>query len=306
MASQALDAVIEQLRSNSLPADAPVDVLRGAYPELPPGDGVTATPVEVAGVGAEWVVAPESSPGRRLLYLHGGGYVICSPGTHRDLTSRLARASGASVLVLDYSLAPETPYPAAVDEAVAALAWMTENGPQGAASADVTLIAGDSAGGGLSVATLVATRDAGGALPAAAALISPWTDLTLSGESMRTRAEADPMVTEALIRRMAADYLQGSDPRSPLASPLYADLGGLPPLLLHAGDAEVLLDDTLRLARRAEEAGVEVTVEVFPELIHIFHFFAAVLPEGQEAIHKVGQFFHAHAGDNAPNGSQNP
>jgi acetyl esterase/lipase len=235
-------------------------------------------------------VADNSDPDRRLLYLHGGGYVICGPGTHRDLAGRIAQAARASLLVLDYRLAPEHPYPAAVDDAVAALRWMTNNGPQGAGIASATFVAGDSAGGGLALSTLIAARDAGIRMPDAAVTISAWTDLAGTGDTIRTRADVDPMVTEALLQRMRQEYLQGGEATQPLASPLYADLHGLPPLLMQVGDAEVLLDDTMRVAEKAKAAGVEVTLEVYPEMIHIFQLFAPVLPEGQRAIERIGAF----------------
>jgi acetyl esterase/lipase len=199
-----------------------------------------------------------------------------------------------AVLVLDYRLAPEHPHPAAVHDALAALRWMYEHGPTGAAPARATFVAGDSAGGGLTLATLIAARDAGVHLPNAAVAISAWTDLACTGNTMRTRADVDPMVTEAVLSRMTQDYLQGGDARQPLASPLYADLRGLPPLLMQVGDAEVLLDDTTRVADKARAAGVDVTLEIYPEMIHIFQLFAPILPEGQQAIERIGAFIRAH------------
>ena len=248
----------------------------------------------LGGMPAEWVVADQAAADQRLLYLHGGGYVICSPGTHRDLAGRISQAAGVAVLVLDYRLAPEHPYPAAVHDALAALRWMYTHGPKGAAPARATFVAGDSAGGGLTLATLIAARDAGVRLPNAAVAISAWTDLACTGNTMRTRADVDPMVTEAVLSRMVQDYLQGGDARQPLASPLYADLRGLPPLLMQVGDAEVLLDDTTRVADKARAAGVDVTVEIYPEMIHIFQLFAPILPEGQQAIERIGAFIRAH------------
>ena len=290
MASAALQGVIDQLRDNPIDPAASVETLRTAFPESPAPDGVSATLVDAGGVTAEWVVADNSDPDRRLLYLHGGGYVICSPATHRDLAGRIAQAAGVSLLVLDYRLAPEHPYPAAVDDAVAALKWMTDNGPHGAGAASATFVAGDSAGGGLTLATLIAARDGGLRMPDAAVTISAWADLAGTGETMRTRADVDPMVNEPLLQRMRQAYLQGGEATQPLASPLYADLRGLPPLLMQVGDAEVLLDDTTRVAEKAKAAGVEVTVEVYPEMVHIFQIFAPILPEGQQAIERIGAF----------------
>jgi acetyl esterase/lipase len=290
MASAELQAVIDQLRENPLDPTASLEALRTFVPEVPAPEGMRATRVDAGGVSAEWVVADSSDPDRRLLYLHGGGYVICGPATHRDLAGRIAQAAGASLLVLDYRLAPEHPYPAAVDDAVAALQWMTDNGPHGAASASTTFVAGDSAGGGLTLSTLIAARDAGIRMPDAAVTISAWTDLAFTGDTIQTRADVDPLVTDALLHRMRQEYLQGGEATQPLASPLYADLRGLPPLLMQVGDAEVLLDDTTRVAEKAKAAGVEVTLEVYPEMIHIFQIFAPVLPEGQRAIERIGAF----------------
>ena len=194
------------------------------------------------------------------------------------------------VLVIDYRLAPEHPYPAAVDDALAAVRWISANGPNGPAPASATFVAGDSAGGGLTLATLIGARNHGVRMPDAAVTLSAWNDLACIGNTMHTRAAVDPMVTAALLQRMIGEYLQGGNPAQPLASPLYADLRGLPPLLMQVGDAEVLLDDTLRVAEKAQAAGVDVTVDVYPEMIHIFQLFAPVLPEGQQAIDRIGAF----------------
>jgi epsilon-lactone hydrolase len=294
MASAELQTVIEQLRTNPIDPQASLEVLRSAFPAAPALEGTTATPVDAGGLPAEWVMADHAAADQRLLYLHGGGYVICSPATHRDLAGRISKAAGVAVLVLDYRLAPEHPYPAAVDDALAALRWMHDYGPKGAAPARATFVAGDSAGGGLTLATLIAARDAGVRLPNAAVALSAWTDLACPGNTMRTRADVDPMVTEAVLSRMVQDYLQGGEARQPLASPLYADLRGLPPILMQVGDAEVLLDDTTRVADKAKAAGVDVTMEIYPEMIHIFQLFAPILPEGQQAIERIGAFIRAH------------
>jgi acetyl esterase/lipase len=294
MASVELQAVIDQLRANPIDPQASIEALRAAFPAADAPEGTTATPVNAGGRPAEWVVADQAAADQRLLYLHGGGYVICNPGTHRDLAGRISQAAGVAVLVLDYRLAPEHPYPAAVHDALAALRWMYDHGPTGAAPARATFVAGDSAGGGLTLATLIAARDAGVRLPNAAVAISAWTDLACTGNTIRTRADVDPMVTEAVLSRMGQDYLQGGDARQPLASPLYADLRGLPPLLMQVGDAEVLLDDTTRVADKARAAGVDVTLEIYPEMIHIFQLFAPILPEGQQAIERIGAFIRAH------------
>jgi acetyl esterase/lipase len=227
-----------------------------------------------------------------MLYLHGGGYVIGSITTHRELAGRLSRAAAARVLIIDYRLAPEHPYPAAVEDATTAYRWLLQNGAMPAR----TVIAGDSAGGGLTVATLLALRDAGEPLPAAGVCLSPWTDMEGIGESMRTKAGVDPIVQRAGLLHFADLYLHGADPRSPLAAPLYANLQGLPPLLIQVGTRETLLDDATRLATRAQAEGVEVTLEPWEDMIHVWQLFAPLLPEGQQAIERIGEYVRQHAG----------
>jgi monoterpene epsilon-lactone hydrolase len=250
---------------------------------------IVTEPVVVNGVRAEWVSAPDVDEDRVVLYLHGGAYVIGSINTHRDLAGRVSRASGARVLNVDYRLAPEHPHPAAVDDATAAYRWLLDTDH---ASGDLA-VAGDSAGGGLTIATLVALRDKGQPLPAAGVCLSPWVDLEGVGDSMTTCAELDPMVQKEHLLRMAKLYLGTHDPRTPLAAPLYADLSGLPPLLIQVGTAETLLDDANRIAERARKAGVDVTLEVWDDMIHVFQAFAAMLPEGQQAIDKIGEYLRA-------------
>ncbi|HAM46282.1 MAG TPA: alpha/beta hydrolase, partial [Alphaproteobacteria bacterium] len=230
--------------------------------------------------------APGADSEHAILYLHGGGYVIGSLVTHRALAGEISRAAKAKVLLVDYRLAPENPYPAAVEDGVAAYKWLLEQGY----TAQKTAIAGDSAGGGLTAATLVALRDEGGPLPGAAVCISPWSDLTCSHETYQTRAEADPMIQQPGIADMAGAYLQGADAKSPTASPNYADLTGLPPLLIHVGDAEVLLGDSLDLHEKAKACGVDSTLEVWDEMIHVWHAFHPMLDEGKQAIEGIGVF----------------
>ena len=256
---------------------------------FPVADDIRTEPVRAGGVPCEWISAPEASPRRVVLYLHGGGYMIGSINTHRDLVSRISRASGARGLSVDYRLGPEHPFPAAVEDATSAYRWLLGQGfePQKIA------IAGDSAGGGLALATLVALRDARDPLPAAGVLISPWTDLARTGESMQTRASEDPILQPEALERFADAYLGASDPKQPLASPLYADLGGLPPLLVHVGTREILFDDAARVADKTKAAGVEVTFEPWDGMIHIWHIFAPMVPEGQQAIDRVGEYLRA-------------
>jgi monoterpene epsilon-lactone hydrolase len=294
MASPEHERILEMLRM--LPRELPtrdnvhltrtlLDATAGRSPR-----GTEVQEVDAAGVPGEWVRCGQVDPDRRLLYLHGGAYVSGSRVSHRALAARISRAAGVSVLLIDYRLAPEHPHPAAVEDAVAALGFMNESGPLGPARARRTFVGGDSAGGGLTLAALLSVRDARSRLPDAAIALSPWTDLAMTGDSFTSRAAIDPMITPSFMHPCAALYLGTTDARQPLASPLYADLRGLPPLLLHVGDAEVLLDDTTRFAERARAAAVDVHVEVWPEMFHVFQAFATVLPEGREAIAKIGEF----------------
>lgn len=294
MPSRELNALIHMLTSRPLPADLTLAERRQGFEALaakfPLAPDTLCADVEAAGVPASWITAPHARAECVVLYLHGGGYVIGSRTTHRDLAGRLSRAAAARVLLLDYRLAPEHPYPAAVDDTVAAYRWLLRQGVDPAR----LVIAGDSAGGGLTVAALVALRDAGDPLPAAGVCLSPWIDLEGLGDSMTGKASVDPIVQLPGLQWFAGQYLNGADPRSPLAAPLYADLHGLPPLLVHVGTAETLLDDATRLATRAEAAGVPVTLEAWEEMIHVWHLFAAMLPEGQQAIERVGAYIQQH------------
>jgi acetyl esterase/lipase len=224
-----------------------------------------------------------------ILYLHGGGYVMGSIATHREMVARMSKASGARALLVDYRLAPEHPFPAAVDDATAAYRWLLSQNIKPSR----IVVAGDSAGGGLTLATLVALRDAKTPLPAAGVCISPWVDMEGTGASMTTRAKADPVVQKQGLLGMAQLYLGGKDPKSPLAAPLHADFRGLPPLFIHVGDAETLLDDSTRVAEKAKMAGVKVDLEIWPEMPHVWHLFAPFLPEGQQAIDKIGKYVQA-------------
>jgi epsilon-lactone hydrolase len=298
MASEQLTMVVNMLRSGALGVspESPIEQLRAGMESMAgmftvPAD-VTCERVDAGGVPAEWIVAPEARRARVILYLHGGGYVMGSIKTHRALAVDLSRAAAARVLLIDYRLAPEHPFPAAVDDATAAYRWLLAHGVQPARLA----IAGDSAGGGLTVATLVALRDAGTAMPAAGVCLSPWVDLEGIGESMTSKAAVDPMVQRDGLKRMASFYLGGHDPRTPLAAPLYADLSGLPPLLIQVGTAETLRDDSTRLAERARKAGVAVELEEWEDMIHVFQAFAMLLPEGRQAIEKIGAFVRERTG----------
>jgi acetyl esterase/lipase len=290
-----LQLVVNMMRSRQsiLPPDTDAAAMRRGMEQMTasmalPADVVTES-VTANGVPAEWVSTPSAGDRHALLYLHGGAYVVGSVNTHRDLAGRLSRASGARVLNVDYRLAPEHPHPAAVEDATAVYRFLLNQGYEPGRLA----VAGDSAGGGLTVATLVALRDAGTPLPATGVCLSPWVDLEGIGESMTARAHLDPMVQKEHLVRMAQWYLGGLSPRTPLAAPLYADLSGLPPLYIQVGTAETLLDDSTRLAERARKAGVDVTLEMWDDMIHVFQAFAAVLPEGQEAVEKIGRHLRA-------------
>jgi acetyl esterase/lipase len=294
MASAELQMVIDTLRGGPVPRDQTIQQQRVALDALtamaPPQADASYTPTEIAGRPAAWICADGARQDRTLLYLHGGGYCIGSLKTHRGLATDLSRAAAARVLLLDYRLGPEHAFPAAVDDAVAAYRSLLESG----AAPGRIAIGGDSAGGGLTAAMLLAARDAGLPAPSAGVLLSPWLDLTLSGASMDGKAALDPMVQRVPLQRMADAYLAGADPRAPLASPLFAELAGLPPLLLHVGSAETLLDDSTRFAQRARAAGVEVTLDVWPDMIHVWHAFALVLPEAREANQAIGAFLQRH------------
>jgi len=288
MASEQLKNVIERIKSQPQNPNASLEKRRAAMERIRErvATDVTCEPVDAGGVPAEWIAAPGAVKDRVILYLHGGGYVIGSINTHRAMIARIARASNARALAIDYRLAPEHPFPAAVDDATRAYKWLLAQGykPQ------KIVIAGDSAGGGLTLAALLALRDSGQPLPAGAVPISPWTDLEGTGESVRSRAEKDPMVQQANLAESAKQYYGAHDPKDPLVSPLHANFRGLPPMLIHVGDAEILLDDATRVAERAKLAGVDVELEVWDDMIHVWHVFAKLLPEGQQAIDKIGKF----------------
>ena len=288
MADAEIAAIRAMLAARPRPADLGerrkrLDALWGAG-DLPPG--ATITPVDANGVKAEWGSTPGADPSRVLLYLHGGGYIAGSLVSHRITVAEAGRQAGMRTLALDYRLAPEEPFPAPVEDAVAGYRFLLA---QGIAPSRIAL-AGDSAGGGLTIATLLALKNEKLPLPGAAWVISPWVDLENSGESMVTRAAADPMVQKIYLDETTRAYLNGADARDPLASPLHGDLAGLPPLLIQVGAAETLLDDSIRLAQRAGAADVAVTLEVWPEMIHVWHLFHPQLAAGRRALAGAGRF----------------
>jgi acetyl esterase/lipase len=290
MSLQQLESLIQKLKAVPVDPTASIGRRRGAMEKAAfrLDSDCTAEPVTAGGVPGEWVSAPGADPGRNVLYLHGGGYTIGSIKTHRCLAGWVSRAAKARVLIIDYRLAPEHPFPAAVDDSLAAYRFMLDSGVNPAR----TVVAGDSAGGGLAVAALLAIRDAKLPLPAAAVCLSPWVDMEGTGESMKTKADVDPMVGPNLAD-MAKAYLGGKDPRTPLASPLYADLKGLPPMLIQVGTAEVLLDDSSRLAQRAREAGVEVVYEPWENMIHVWQIFVPMLDESKQAVARIGEYIRS-------------
>jgi phosphinothricin tripeptide acetyl hydrolase len=293
MASDQLKIVVNMLRNAPAVDGADVLTMRQnmakATAAAPRPQGVAFTPVRANGVPAEWTVADGARGDVAIVYFHGGGYVMGSLDTHRGHCARISRAARARVLSVDYRLGPEHPHPAAVEDAVAAVRFARESG----VAPGRTAVAGDSAGGGLTLAALVALRDAGDPLPAAGLCISPWTDLAATGASIATKAAEDPMVRPADLALMADAYLAGRDPKTPLASPLYADLAGLPPLLIQVGSAEILLDDAVRVAERASKAGVAAELRVWQDMIHVWHAFADLLPEGQQAVDEMAAFLEA-------------
>lgn len=247
----------------------------------------------VGHMAAEWIVPPNADPERVLYYLHGGGFVACSPATHRGIAARIAREGGTRALLVDYRLSPEFPFPTPVEDAVAGYRWLLDNGTR----PEQIVIAGDSAGGSLTLATLLSVRDSGGPLPAAGVCLSPATDATLSGASFTACEKDEAMLTAAFCRQAVRCYVGDADPRTPLASPLHAELHGLPPLLVHVGTNELLLDDAVRFADKAERAGVDVTLRVWDGMWHVFHGFEC--PESRAALREIGAFVRAQLGDGA-------
>jgi epsilon-lactone hydrolase len=293
MASEDLKNVLAWMAANPAIEDLSLEESRSYFDargqEFPLPEGVSIASAEVEGIKAEWIRATNAEENRVILYFHGGGYLIGSLASHRHITASISQAAGATVFALDYRLAPEHPFPAAVIDAVTAYKWLLQQGIK----PEQVIIAGDSAGGGLTIATLLSLRDEGIALPAAAVCISPWVDLTNTAESYQTMP--DPMLTKNELDQFAQGYLQGQDAKNPLASPLFADLHGLPPLLIQVGTQEHLYDDSIGLEARAKAAGVDARLEVWDEMIHVWHYFHPMLQEGRDAIARIGEFVKAHS-----------
>jgi epsilon-lactone hydrolase len=288
MASIELQKLLENIRAaGSFDGDLmTMRKMMSRAPAYPKPEDITWEPLDAAGVPAEWVTPDDCEPGRAIVYFHGGGYATGTLESTRALSSHVARAARARVLTVDYRLAPEHPFPAAVDDGVRAYRFAMSEGH----APEAIALCGDSSGGGLALATLIALRDLGGPMPGSAICMSPWTDLTLSGTSLAVNRDADPMVSATTLALMADAYLGEVDRRSPTASPLFADLSGLPPLLLQVGSSELLLDDTTRFAERAEAAGVDVTLEIWDDVFHVWHSFADLLPEARDAIAQIGMY----------------
>jgi epsilon-lactone hydrolase len=286
-----LDAI---LRQSAFPADVDVSELRRLTGEQasaqPLPAGVTVTAAALDGVPAAEITVAGIEPRHVVLYFHGGVYVLGDAFQAAGLAAQVGRRTRAKVISVDYRLAPEHPYPAAVDDALAAYQALLQAGTD---PADI-VFAGESAGGGLAIATMVNARDHGLALPAAAFVMSPYADLTLAGATMDTKRAADPLLSRALLQPRVPDYTAGHDPAAGLISPVFADLSGLPPLIIQAGTHEVLLDDAVRLARQAATADVQVTLDIGPGVPHVFQAFYPILDEAAAALDRAGQLLSAH------------
>jgi epsilon-lactone hydrolase len=299
--SEQLDAIVQMIRDAGMTSGDRTlqerrDLMDAAIPAFHDPD-VTVEPADAGGVPSEWVTHREAAGGashdgsgpRAVVHLHGGGYTSGSLHTHRAFAANLSRAVGCPVLTVDYRLAPEDPFPAALDDADAAVRSVIDGG----VPASSVVVSGDSAGGGLAAALLVRRRDDGADPLAGAVLLSPWTDLAMTGDSYDSEDGRDPMVSRASLAPSADAYLAGRDGTDPGPSPLYADLSGLPPLLIHVGEVETLRDDSVRLAERAAAAGVPVESWVAPGMVHVWHLFAGFAPESDEALGIVADWIRA-------------
>lgn len=294
MLKNTLIKLIIRWRRRKVNYDRPIAIRKGTeklahrYIRLPLN--CMTSEIKASGVPAEEVYWRGKDEGRIILYFHGGGYVFCSPRTHRPLVCRIARACGAKAIVPDYRLAPEHPYPAAVDDAIKTYRWLLKKGIKPSRLA----LMGDSAGGGLALVLLQTLRDKKIPLPACAVLLSPWTDLTASGASIIQNRRKDPLLSPEAIEKFARHYLPDGDLSRPAVSPLFGDFRKLPPLLFHAGFCEILLDDALRAAEKAKASGVNVEIAVWPRMIHVFHYLANFLEESRKAIDQIGTFVRRH------------
>jgi epsilon-lactone hydrolase len=288
---ETIDAI---LRQSAFPVDSDVEeqrrLFRAAVSAQPLPADVTVSAGALGGVGTAEIIVDGVEPRHVVLYFHGGVYVISDAFLSASLASEVGRRTLAKVISVDYRLAPEHPYPAAVDDALAAYEALLDIG---VAPSDIAF-AGDSAGGGLAIATMVNARDHGLALPAAAFVMSPYVDLTLAGMTMETKRALDPLLSRELLEPRVADYTAGQDAARPLISPIFADLSGLPPLIIQAGSHEVLLDDAVRLARRAADDDVDVTLDITPGVPHVFQAYSPMLDEAAAALDRAGALLSTH------------
>ncbi|MBI2441768.1 MAG: alpha/beta hydrolase [Lentisphaerae bacterium] len=270
-----LDGLRQGMAARQAPANRDVKCIRSQIDAMP----------------CEWVLAPGADPDLRLLYLHGGGYVSGSGASYLPLAAHISAAAQCAVLLPDYSLAPEHRFPAALEDCIRAHEWMIASGPDGPATAKATFIAGDSAGGGLTLATLLALRDRSRPLPKAGIPLSAFADLTLASESLQSESENDHIMSPRCLPKFVDLYLGEMDPHNPLASPVFGDYTGIPPLLIQVGEYEIIRDDSVRVADKARSDGVEVKLEVWPGMVHVFQ--VRELPESYEAIGHIAGFMRS-------------
>jgi epsilon-lactone hydrolase len=291
MSHSEIDAVRELLRSRPRPIGFAErrERLDAIGSTSPVATDIRLEATDANGVAAEWSLAPGSDPSRVLLFFHGGGYCSGSIVSHRGMVTEVGRSARVRTLAVAYRLAPEHPFPAALEDARAAYRFLLDHG----IAAPRIVVGGDSAGGGLTLALMTSLRDAGERLPGCAWLVSPWVDLQMTGASLAEKANVDPLISKPYLEELASAYLAGADPANPLVSPLNADLAGLPPLLVQVGSAETLLDDAVRIAQRAGAADVRINLEIWPHMIHAWHLWAAQLEEGRGAIASAGAFIRA-------------
>jgi len=291
MSHSEIDAVRELLRSRPRPTGFAErrERLDAIGSTSPVATDIRLEATDANGVAAEWSLASGSDPSRVLLFFHGGGYCSGSIVSHRGMVTEGGRSTRVRTLAVAYRLAPERPFPAALEDARAAYGFLLDHG----IAAPRIVVGGDSAGGGLTLALMTSLRDAGERLPGCAWLVSPWVDLQMTGASLAEKANVDPLISKPYLEELASAYLAGADPANPLVSPLNADLAGLPPLLVQVGSAETLLDDAVRIAQRAGAADVRINLEIWPHMIHAWHLWAAQLEEGRRAIASAGAFIRA-------------
>lgn len=296
MVSDGIKRISEMVRQNSkVVAKQRVEESRAGFEQFAAmfqvAKDVKIDNVDVNGVSAVWISTPEAVEENVVLYFHGGGYVFGSINTHKEFMSRISRVSNSRVLLIDYRRAPENPFPAALEDAITAYKWLIDS--EGIKPENL-IIGGESAGGGLTLATLLKLRDTGIPLPAAALVLSPWADLDMTGETIRTKARVDPLANPSDLFFLASLYVGEDDPKNPYISPLYGDLKGLSPMIIQVGSSEILLSDAERIAERAKAADVDVILDIWEDMIHMFQMFALWSPEGQKATEKLGKYIQKH------------